>query len=226
MKGRAIHLIAKQVEFDNRNLYERVYIYLRDKIVLNQLPPGSRINYEELIEELGVSKTPLRDGINRLQQEGLIEVKPRSGTYVSIPKVKDIVEIYDVRKALECEAVQLASLSIPKTELKSLLCEAEQAEAEIKKGNPEPFFQADRRLHRTIIQYSNNRRLITFMETLELQIKWFAIIIAKNFDRPLQANDMHKKILTAMYHSKVDEAKKRMEEHIEEIKLYTVADYS
>jgi DNA-binding GntR family transcriptional regulator len=138
--------MIKRVQFDNRNLYERVYIYLWDKIVLNQLPPGSRINYEELIEELGVSKTPLRDAINRLQQEGLIEVKPRSGTFVSIPKVKDIIEIYDVRKALESQAVQLASQRIPKIELESLLREAEHAEAEIKNGNVEPFFQADRRL--------------------------------------------------------------------------------
>jgi GntR family transcriptional regulator, rspAB operon transcriptional repressor len=218
--------MLKQVQFDNSNLYERVYIYLRDKIVLNQLPPGSRINYEELIEQLGVSKTPLRDAINRLQQEGLIEVKPRSGTYVSIPKVKDIVEIYDVRKALESQAIQLASPRIPKNELESFLREADHAEEEIKKGNAEPFFQADRQLHQMIIQYSENRRLITFMNTLELQIKWFGIIIAKNFERPLQANDMHKRILTAIYHSNVDEAKKLMEEHIEEIKLYTVADYS
>jgi hypothetical protein len=64
------------------------------------------------------------------------------------------------------------------------------------------------------------------MNTLELQIKWFGVIIAKNSDRPLQANDMHKRFLTAMYNSKIDEAKKLMEEHIEEIKLYTVADYS
>ncbi|WCK56280.1 GntR family transcriptional regulator [Aneurinibacillus sp. Ricciae_BoGa-3] len=218
--------MLKQVQFDNRNLHERVYIYLRDKIVLNQLPPGSRINYEELVEELGVSKTPLRDAVNRLQQEGLIEVKPRSGTFVSIPKVRDIVEIYDVRKALESQAIQLASPRIPKKVLESLLNEAGHAEAEIKKGNAETFFQADRQLHQTIIQFSENQRLISFMNTLELQIKWFGIIIAKDSDRPLQANDMHKRILTALYNEKVDEAKKLMEEHIEEIKLYTVADYS
>jgi len=215
-----------RIEFDNSNLHERVYLYLRDKIMQNQLTPGSRISYERLQEELGVSKTPLRDAINRLQQEGLVEVKPRSGTYVTIPKVQDIIEIYDVRKSLERTAVQLAIPKIPREVLQSLLNEAEEAEAEIKMGNRDRFFIADRNLHQTIIQYSGNKRLITFMETLEVQIRWFGIIIAKNFDRPLQANDMHKKILNAIYKSDIQGAQQLMEDHIEEIKLYTVADYS
>jgi len=218
--------MEKQIEFDNSNLHERVYLYLRDKIMQNQLTPGSRISYERLQEELGVSKTPLRDAINRLQQEGLVEVKPRSGTYVTIPKVQDIIEIYDVRKSLERTAVQLAIPKIPREVLQSLLNEAEEAEAEIKMGNRDRFFIADRNLHQTIIQYSGNKRLITFMETLEVQIRWFGIIIAKNFDRPLQANDMHKKILNAIYKSDIQGAQQLMEDHIEEIKLYTVADYS
>jgi len=218
--------MEKQIEFDNSNLHERVYLYLRDKIMQNQLTPGSRISYERLQEELGVSKTPLRDAINRLQQEGLVEVKPRSGTYVTIPKVQDIIEIYDVRKSLERTAVQLAIPKIPREVLQSLLDEAEEAEAEIKMGNRDRFFIADRNLHQTIIQYSGNKRLITFMETLEVQIRWFGIIIAKNFDRPLQANDMHKKILNAIYKSDIQGAQQLMENHIEEIKLYTVADYS
>lgn len=218
--------MEKQIEFDNSNLHERVYLYLRDKIMQNQLTPGSRISYERLQEELGVSKTPLRDAINRLQQEGLVEVKPRSGTYVTIPKVQDIIEIYDVRKSLERTAVQLAIPKIPREVLQSLLNEAEEAEAEIKMGNRDRFFIADRNLHQTIIQYSGNKRLITFMETLEVQIRWFGIIIAKNFDRPLQANDMHKKILNAIYKSDIEGAQQLMEDHIEEIKLYTVADYS
>ncbi|MBP1931138.1 GntR family transcriptional regulator [Ammoniphilus resinae] len=218
--------MEKHIEFDNSNLHERVYLYLRDKIMQNQLPPGSRISYERLREELGVSKTPLRDAINRLQQDGLVEVRPRSGTYVNTPKVHDIIEIYDVRKSLERTAVQLAAPMIPKEVLESLLDEAEEAEEEIQKGNRERFFIADRNLHQTIIKYSGNKRLITFMDTLEVQIRWFGIIIAKNFDRPTQANDMHKKILQAMYQLDIPQAQRLMEEHIEEIKLYTVADYS
>jgi DNA-binding GntR family transcriptional regulator len=215
-----------KLKFDNRNLHERVYLYVRDKIITNDLKPGTRINYDRLIEELGVSKTPLRDAVNRLQQEGLIEVKPRSGTFVSVPKLKDIIEIYDVRKALECQAVELAGPYIPKSTIEELLLEASTAESQIRKENPEPFFAADRHLHRTIIQYSDNHRLISFMDTLEIQIKWYAVIITKNISRPMLANEMHKKILQALYESDIAQAKKYMKEHIEELKYYTIMDYS
>lgn len=214
------------MEFDNSNLYDRVYIYLRDKILYSQLKPGSRIDYHQITDELKVSRTPVRDALNRLQQDGLVEVKPRSGSYVSTPQVKDIVDIYDLRKALERQAVELAALNISKDTLTSLLEEANQVESAIKRGETNSFFQADRNLHRTIIRHSNNQRLISIMDNLEMQIKWFGIIMTRNLDRPLQANDMHKKILHALLHSKINKAQLLMEEHIEEIKQSILSDYS
>jgi DNA-binding GntR family transcriptional regulator len=214
------------IDFDNSNLYERVYLYLRDKILNNEIKPGSKLSYEDLIGQLGVSRTPLRDAINRLKQDGLIEVKPRAGSYVYMPNAQDIEELYDVRNALECQAVKAATHYMPKKLLESLMQEAEIAEKAIKEGDAKPFFEADRNLHRTIIQHSNNQLLINIMNTLELKIKWFGIIITKNFDRPLQANEMHKKILQAMYASDSKEANEQMEKHIDEIKRYVIGDYA
>jgi GntR family transcriptional regulator, rspAB operon transcriptional repressor len=214
------------MNFDNSNLHDRVYLHLRDRIIYNELTPGSRIDYHQIIEDLGVSRTPIRDALNRLQQDGLIEVKPRSGTYVRIPQVKDIAEIYDLRKALERQAVELAATNISKDFLKSLLNEAEHAEAAIQHGDVGPFFQADRNLHRSIIHHSCNERLIAIMDKLEIQIQWYGIIMTKNFDRPLQANQMHRLILQAIYDSQIKEAQILMEEHIEEIKQSVISDYS
>jgi DNA-binding GntR family transcriptional regulator len=212
--------------FDNSNLHDRVYLYLRTKILYNELKPGSRIDYHEITEVLGVSRTPVRDALNRLQQDGLVEVRSRSGSYVSTPRVNDIVEIYDLRKAVERQAVELAAAHIPKDDLKSLLFEADQVEEAIKSGNVAPFFEADRNLHRCIIQYSNNQRMIAFMNSLEVQVKWFGVIMTINFDRPLQANQMHRKIIQAILDSQVKEAQILMEEHIEEVKQSILSDYS
>jgi len=211
--------------FDNSNLNERVYHYVRDRILANVYKPGDQINYEQLIQELGVSRTPLRDAINRLTQDGLIEVKPRSGSYVYMPNARDIGELYDVRKALECQAIEAAVPRMPHEELKELLSEAEEADEAIKHGRVQRFFEADRRFHRTIIERSGNRLLAGMMETLELKIKWFGVIITK-FDRPQQANDSHKRIIRAMERADAAEARRMMEEHIEEIKRYTIGDYS
>jgi DNA-binding GntR family transcriptional regulator len=214
------------MDFDNSNLHDRVYTYLRDKILYHEFKPGSRIDYHELTDILMVSRTPIRDALNRLQQDGLVEIKPRSGTYVSTPKVKDIMEIYDLRKALERQAIQSAASFIPKDHLESLLDEADQADIAIKRGETTTFFEADRNLHRSIIQYSNNQRLITIMNNLEVQIKWFGIIMTTNLDRPLQANDMHRKIVQALLNTNIKEAQVLIEKHIEEIKQSILSDYS
>ncbi|KAB2329559.1 GntR family transcriptional regulator [Cytobacillus depressus] len=218
--------MSKTITFDNLNLHERVYLYLRDEIVHNKLKPGSRIEYDKLMEELGVSRTPLRDALNRLQLDNLIEVRPRSGTFVSTPNRKDIEDIYNVRKPLEVTAVELAATFIPQDCYQQLMEEAEHAEEELKKGNTEPFFASDRNLHRVIISYSNNSRLITIMDSLEVQIKWFGIIMTKNLDRPYRAIEMHKKIIKAMQDGKIDEAKRIMAQHIEEVKQDILSDFT
>lgn len=214
------------MDFDNRNLNDRIYYYIRDLIVTNQLKPGSRIQYNEFIKTLGVSRTPLRDAINRLQRDGLVEVKARSGTFVSVPKRKDIVEIYDLRKALEVLALELAFDKITPELLERMLAEANEAEKAIDSGDPKPFFKADRSFHRTIINLSDNQRLIEMMDTLEIQIEWFSVIITKNFTRPKQANEKHRRIIDAIYKRDLEQAKRQMAEHIEEIKNFWLADFN
>ncbi len=218
--------MLKTPTFDNLNLNDRVYLYLRDQIVQNQLKPGSRIDYDELMADLGVSRTPLRDALNRLKHDNLIEVRPRSGTFVSTPSKKDIEDIYDVRKPLEAAAVQLAAPHIPKDRYEWLLEEARQVETELENGNIEPFFLSDRNLHRTLISYSHNNRLISIMDSLELQIKRFGIMMTTNLDRPFRAVELHKKIITAMFHAEIDKARSLMEQHIEEVKRDILSDYA
>jgi DNA-binding GntR family transcriptional regulator len=212
--------------FDNRNLYERVYLHIKNKILNNELKPGSRVEYDSLIEELGVSRTPLRDALNMLDQEGLIEIRPRAGTFISTPKAKDIEEIYDIRKGLERQAVHLASSFISNADLLQLKQEVEEADIAMKKGDLQPFFRSDRNFHQTIIRHSRNQRLIEIMDRLEAQVKWFGIIMTINYDRPTQASDMHNRILTAMIDSNVEKAKELMEDHIDQVKNSILEDFS
>ncbi|WP_243292039.1 GntR family transcriptional regulator [Bacillus sp. FJAT-47783] len=210
---------------DTRNLNERVYFYLQNKIITNQLKPGSRINYQELIDELGVSKTPLRDAINRLQQDGFIEIKPRSGTFVKSPNVKDIIEIFDVRKALEREAIALAIDRIPQATISQLLNRIDQVDLDIKSGEIESFLQLDRDIHHSIIHYTNNARLIQIMDSLQAHIYWIATMLTeKLLERSLLANAHHRQILNAMMKRDVKLAQEIMEEHIEVIKEVAASD--
>ncbi|WP_251551127.1 GntR family transcriptional regulator [Neobacillus muris] len=213
------------VAFDNRNLNEKIYYYLRDKIVSTELRPGTRIDYNEIAKELGVSKTPVRDALQLLQQDGLVEVKSRSGTYVSQPKVKDIEEIYEVRKALERQAIKLAMSNLPKQTLEELYQNTLDVDKDIDRGNFQSFFHSDRNLHKTLITCSENSRLIKMMESIEAQINWIGVIIARSQERPRQANNEHKGILQALINSNVSVAQNLMEEHIEGIKQMTLKDF-
>jgi DNA-binding GntR family transcriptional regulator len=219
-------ILLADTSFDNRNLNEKVYIYLRNKIIHNELPPGTRIHYDELIEELGVSKTPLRDALNRLQQDGLIEIRPRSGTFVKVPNAKDIEDMFEVRKALERQAVALAMKHMKKEDIFQLYEQLNNVEQAIAKRQFHIFFSSDRNLHQTIIDCSRNQRLSQIMYSLEAQIAWIAVITAKNHERPHLANEMHKQILKAMLDGKVELAQHLMEEHIEQVKNSALSDFS
>jgi len=211
--------------FDNRNLNEKIYYFLRNKIVNNELKPGTRIDYNEIANELGVSKTPVRDALQLLSQDGLVDVKSRSGTFVSQPNVKDIEEIYEVRKALERQAIKLSMANMPPHILEKIYQNVLDVDNDIDTGNFNSFFQSDRNLHKTIITYSRNSRLIKMMESLEAQINWIGVMIAHTQERPRQANNEHKEILNALLKSDILLAQNLMEDHIETIKQMTLKDF-
>ncbi|MBO9129390.1 GntR family transcriptional regulator [Bacillus sp. 165] len=211
-------LIFKGVKPDTRNLNERIYTYLHNKIIFNQLKPGTRISYEELIEELGVSKTPLRDALNRLQQDGLIEIKPRSGTFVKMPNAKDIEEIFDVRKALERQAVGLATTRMPRDVMEQLLEKTILAEKVILSGDFNRYLQIDHEMHKVIFLNSDNQRLIHILNSLQAQVTWIGVMIGNAVEGLLEVNEHHKSILRAMLDSDAVLAQNLMENHIEEVK--------
>ena len=135
------------------------------------------------------------------------------------------IDLYNVRKPLESTAVELAAPHLSDESYLALLEEAERAEVELKKGNPDVFFAHDRHFHRTLISHSDNSRLIAIMDSLEVQVKWFGIIMTKNLDRPYRAIEMHKSIVHAMRDNKIDEARQLMELHIEEVKQDIMSDF-
>src|SRR5215218_228432 len=92
-----------------RLIAERAYVQLRDRIVTLRLAPGTMLREDELMSELGIGRTPLREAIKRLALENLVAVQPRSGTYVTSVDAADIVHISEVRAELEAQAADLAA---------------------------------------------------------------------------------------------------------------------
>lgn len=142
------------------SLVNQLYDIIKERIVSLQLKLGEKIDVQKLAEEFRVSQTPVRDTLNRLSQNGLVNTRARVGYYVVDFSVEDITEIYDLRKMFEGYALESAMENINFNELRKLKQKMEEIQKEPdEKIEKAKFEETDRELHLWIIKNSNNKRL-------------------------------------------------------------------
>lgn len=196
---------------------DAVYQAMRQAIVSCSLRPGERLNVEELAEKFGVSLTPVRGAIQQLATEGLIEIRPRSGTFVANLNHQEIDETFKIRCALEClageeaiERITPAQLHRLKELLRSLKKRAvtEQDRALHEKDNSE--------LHQIIIEASGNRKLQEIYNALNAHIKIVRIHAAEtNWPARIQEEQSeHEAIVAAIEAKDADALKAILRKHI------------
>lgn len=141
-------------------LVEQAYAELRRRILDNVYAPGFQALESALADELGVSRTPLREALIRLQDEGLVEVVPRHGMRVLPVSAADMKEIYEILTSLEAMAAELVALKRPApAELAALEKASRDMEKALKKDDLDAWAEADERYHRQLIELCGNRRL-------------------------------------------------------------------
>jgi DNA-binding GntR family transcriptional regulator len=152
-------------------LRQRAYEFIQEGIVSGRLAVGSQLSEMSLAQQMGISRTPVREAIRRLVHEGLLEQLPRYGTIVRTPDRRDIVELYELREALEGYAVGRAAAGIAAKNLALLaqLCdEINRLGAGLRRsGKPalegelmEQFLAADLAFHMVIVRAAGNGRLL------------------------------------------------------------------
>jgi DNA-binding GntR family transcriptional regulator len=161
-----------------RLVAERAYVDLRDRIVTLQLPPGTVVREDELMKELGIGRTPLREAVKRLALENLVEVQPRRGTFVSAIEAADIQSITEVRAELEGYAAELAALRLDpemRARADALLAEIESLDGA---GEQSVLMGTDERIHRFVWDAARNPYLTETLEryfTHSLRI-WYLVL--------------------------------------------------
>lgn len=139
---------------------EVAYQRLRTMILDNHLPPGAQWLEAELALELGLSRTPVREAMLRLQQDGLVSVTPRHGMRVAAISPADMRDIYDVLESLEPKAAELlARRNLPEADLAPLLSACDAMETAIARQDRAAWAQADEGFHRGLAELCGNRRL-------------------------------------------------------------------
>src|SRR5215212_3534807 len=194
-------------------LADRAYFGLRDRIVDLRLPPGVALREDELMRELGIGRTPLREAVQRLALENLVAVQPRRRTLVTDVHVEDIVHITQVRAELEGYAAEAAAgvMDEAATETaQALLAELEALGGE----NHDQLMRFDERIHRFTWQAARNPYLTDTLEqyfTLSLRV-WY-LVLYRVPDLPATVHDQAD-LLRALLAADGPRARTIMRDHV------------
>lgn len=203
------------VQLENyKPLREVVFETLREAIIGGQLSPGERMMEVQLAEEMGVSRTPVREAIRKLELEGFVVMIPRKGAYVAGISLKDIADVFEIRAALESLAAGLAAERITEEELEELERTHIQA-SNVDNDNIDNLVERDTDFHDIIYKASRNSRLIQIINNLREQIQRFRTTSLAFPGRMKEAIEEHKKMTEAIAERNILLAQQLALEHIE-----------
>ncbi len=205
-------------------LRDLVFEAMRDAIVNGQLKPGERLMEIQLADELGVSRTPVREAIRKLELDCLVVMVPRKGAYVADISSRDIVEVFEVRGALERLAAGLCAERITPEELESLEKVLHRISMGVESGNLNDVIAADILFHDILYEASRNRRLAQIIAQSREQIQRFRSNSLAQPGRMKDALEEHRKILEAISQRDVSLAQRLAVRHVEnaEVRLMEV----
>lgn len=196
-------------------LREAVCETLRDAIRKGILEPGERLMEVQLADELGISRTPVREAIRKLEQEGYVIMMPRRGTYVSDISTGDVKEIFEIRSALESLATGLAARRIEPDDLETLQNLLLEIEGYIAKNDIEKIVETDIKFHGLIYQVSGNERLVNIINNLKEQTARFRTLSMSYPGRLQETLEEHSEMVEAIANGDVSAARDAAEHHME-----------
>lgn len=202
--------------------YEQIW----KQLVLSNEGREQRLSDVALAEKLGVSRTPVRQALERLVQDGLVRADPRRGFWARTFTIQDIHEIYDLRGALEVLALRLAAPRLAPADLRSQLELLYEVRSQLGQGSISIslFLQCDFRLHTLLIRTSGNGRLIHYLSTLRSQFSMFQVKDTRYPQRMDIALNEHEHILLTLLEQDVDKAAQLLAAHIAHAKERVLAD--
>lgn len=205
-----------KLNLDNyKPLRDVVFENLRGAILEGKLKSGQRLMEVQLAEQLGVSRTPIREAIRKLELEGLVIMLPRKGAYVADMSFKDLIDVLEIRASLEGLAASLASERRRDEDIEGLERVAKEFEESVKNGDIEAVLKKDVEFHEYIFSLANNKKLYQLVNSLWEQVHRFRVTYVSDYEASLSLVDEHNKILQAIKDGNCELAKKYATDHIE-----------
>lgn len=198
-------------------LRDLVFENLREAILKGDLTPGQRLMEIQLAESLGVSRTPVREAIRKLELEGFVIMEARKGAYVADISIKEISEVLEVRASLEGLAAYLATERISDEEIKEL---EEIVKSMNKNLTIEELLEKDVEFHECIFRISNNKKLHNIITSLWEQVYRFRVTYISDNESIPNIIKEHNIILDAIKDRNSELAKKYAKEHIKKAEQF------
>lgn len=196
-------------------LRDVVFKTLRQAILRGELKPGERLMEIQLANKLGVSRTPIREAIRKLELEGLVLMVPRKGAEVAEIKEKGLRDVLEVRRALEELSVELACERIMPEMIDELENAAEEFRKVLKSKDVTEIAQADVNFHDVIYRAADNQRLMQLLSNLGEQMYRYRVEYLKNPAVYGQLLKEHEEIISHIKKGEKDEAVRMVCEHID-----------
>jgi DNA-binding GntR family transcriptional regulator len=151
---------------------------LRDLVLGDEYAPGTALSEVRLAELFDVSRTPVREALKQLQVEGLVEIRPKVGTFVRQPSRREIVEMFEVKEVLEGMAARLMAQRGHIAQLDTLRANLENARQATERGDGAEYARLVHEFHHTIVEGSDNRKLIQHYTSLMNQLAYHRMVLS------------------------------------------------
>lgn len=205
-----------------QNLYTTVYGRLKSQIIDLTLKPGQKLQDRQLASQLGVSRTPVREALNRLMQEDLVRQVPGQGYFVKGISIKEIEDIYETREALEVLAAKQAIENMDDEQNKKLSEILESHRRIIQKGEVKSRLIEDADFHKTIALSSKNRYLYEVINNIFDKIALLQGIDILTLKRIKVAHQEHEEIFNLLKGKQTQALVRRLKKHVSEAKTDTI----
>lgn len=196
-------------------LRDVVFNTLRQAILKGELKPGERLMEIQLANKLGVSRTPIREAIRKLELEGLVLMIPRKGAEVAEITEKNLRDVLEVRQALEKLAVQLACNQITKLQIREIREAAKGFQDALEGGNVTGIAEADEHFHDMINLATGNQKLIQILGNLREQMYRYRVEYLKNEAVYPQLLEEHESLIRAIEGRQKERAAEIVSQHID-----------
>jgi DNA-binding GntR family transcriptional regulator len=199
-------------------LREVVFENIRNAIQSGELRPGERLMEVQLAESLGVSRTPVREAIRKLEKAGLVTITPRRGVYVTDISLDDMENILEIRGCLEGKAAELAARKMTSAMERKLKFRLQEFVELMDENQMKEALKKDAEFHELIHSSCKNQQLIQMLDDLSEQVNRFRRGYLKNASEAPSLPEEHAKIIEALIAQDPMEARRAMEDHMNSVK--------